>query len=108
MTASLSAGSGENGAPRFESYPERLVREAIERGEFDDNPYRGRPVRLGRPGAEKPWIVERLEREDLSGVLPEALRAARALREQRAERAGGQAGTSDERAHHGARKGRTA
>ena len=70
-------------APRFESYPERLVREAIERGKFDNNPYTGRPIDLGRPGAEKPWIVERLEREDLSGVLPAHLRA---LREMRGER----------------------
>ena len=71
-------------APRFESYPERLVREAIERGEFDGNPYAGRPVDLGRPGSEKPWIVERLGREDLSGVLPESLRALKAMREERA------------------------
>ena len=79
---------GRAGAPRFESYPERLVREAIERGEFDDNPYAGRPLPLGRPGDEKPWIVERLEREDLSGVLPEGLRALRALRRERAARDG--------------------
>ena len=70
--------------PRFESYPERLVREAVERGEFDNNPYTGRPIDLGRPGAEKPWIVERLEREDLSGVLPAHLRALRAMRGERA------------------------
>ena len=80
--------NGRTGAPRFESYPERLVREAIERGEFDDNPYAGRPLPLGRPGDEKPWIVERLEREDLSGVLPEGLRALRARRRERPARDG--------------------
>ncbi|MFT8395275.1 DUF1992 domain-containing protein [Propionibacterium sp.] len=62
----------------FESYPDRKVREAIERGDFDHNPLSGKPVHLGRPGAEKPWIVSRLEREDLSGVLPAPLQVRRA------------------------------
>ena len=77
---------------RFESYPERLVREAIERGDFNHNPYIGKPVDLGRPGGEKPWIVSRLEQEDLRGVLPPALQLRRAkediqqtLREVRSE-----------------------
>ncbi|MFZ2623792.1 MAG: DUF1992 domain-containing protein [Propionibacterium sp.] len=62
----------------FESHVDRLVREAIERGDFDHNPLTGKPLRLGRPGAEKPWIVSRLEREDLRGVLPAPLQVRRA------------------------------
>lgn len=62
----------------FESHVDRMVREAIERGDFDHNPLAGKPLRLGRPGAQKPWIVSRLEREDLSGVLPAPLQVRRA------------------------------
>ena len=69
------------GGERFESYPERLVREAIERGDFDHNPYAGRPVDLGRPGAERPWIVGWLEREHLKDVVPPALQLRRAKTE---------------------------
>ena len=36
-----------HGADRFESLPERLIREAIEAGEFDDLPGEGEPI----PGA---------------------------------------------------------
>ncbi|SER93060.1 protein of unknown function [Propionibacterium cyclohexanicum] len=63
---------------RFESYVDRIVREAIERGEFDHNPLSGKPVHLGRPGAEKPWILSRLEREDLGDTLPAPLQVRRA------------------------------
>ena len=59
----------EDFTPRYESYPDRLIREAMERGDFADNPLRGKPVKLGRPGEQKSWIQERLEREDLSGIL---------------------------------------
>ncbi len=56
---------------RFESYPDRLVREAMERGDFAHNPLHGKHIPLGRAGQNKPWIVERLEHEDLSGIVPE-------------------------------------
>ncbi len=59
----------EDFTPRYESYPDRLIREAMERGDFADNPLRGKPVKLGRPGEQKSWIQERLEREDLSAIL---------------------------------------
>ncbi|CEG92680.1 MULTISPECIES: DnaJ family domain-containing protein [Propionibacterium] len=67
----------EDFTPRYESYPDRLIREAMERGDFADNPLRGKPVKLGRPGEQKSWIQERLEREDLSGILPPPLQLRR-------------------------------
>lgn len=67
----------EDFAPRYESYPDRLIREAMARGEFSDNPLRGKPLPLGRAGAQKSWIQERLEREDLSGILPPPLQLRR-------------------------------
>lgn len=63
----------------FEGWAERQVRQAIERGEFDHLPGVGKPVYLGEPGRERPWIVDRMAREDLSGVLPAPL----ALRRQK-------------------------
>ncbi|CEG95564.1 DUF1992 domain-containing protein [Propionibacterium freudenreichii] len=67
----------EDFTPRYESYPDRLIREALERGDFADNPLRGKPVKLGRPGEQKSWIQERLEREDLSAILPPPLQLRR-------------------------------
>ena len=61
--------------PRYESPVERAIREAQERGEFDDLPGAGRPLDLR--GTDDPmWWVRRLaEREqlDLSAALPPAL-----------------------------------
>src|SRR6476661_1791 len=66
---------------KWESPVERAIREAQERGEFDNLPGTGKPLRsLGDPEREDPdWWVRRLaEREhlDLSGALspPLALR----------------------------------
>lgn len=54
----------------FESPVERQIREAMERGDFDNLPGAGRPLNLGRPGHERPWAERRMEGEDLAGVLP--------------------------------------
>ena len=48
----------------------RRIREAMERGEFDNLPGAGRPLDLGVPGRERSWAERRLDQEDLSGVLP--------------------------------------
>lgn len=43
--------------PRYETLPERLIREAIEAGEFDDLPGAGAPVPgAGRPDDELWWV----------------------------------------------------
>lgn len=59
----------------YESLAERRVREAQERGEFDNLPGAGKPLDLGDPGDEDWWIKSVLRRENLerSAVLPPAL-----------------------------------
>ena len=59
---------------RYESWVERQVREAIERGEFDNLPGTGKPI-LGLNGREDEnwWIKSKLEHEDMRGVLPASL-----------------------------------
>lgn len=56
-----------------ESFIDRLIREAQERGEFDNLPGMGRPI----PGLDKPydelwWVRQLLEREELS-IAPSTL-----------------------------------
>jgi hypothetical protein len=64
--------------PRWESPVEKAIREAQERGEFDDLPGAGRPLQLGDPeGPDDPlwWVRKFAERErlDLSLALPPPL-----------------------------------
>lgn len=59
---------------RFESLVERRIREAQERGEFDNLPGAGRPL----PGANEPydpewWVKSLLRREGESYPLPASL-----------------------------------
>jgi DnaJ homologue, subfamily C, member 28, conserved domain len=57
----------------YESWVERQIREAIERGEFDALPGRGKPIRgLGRD-EENWWVKAYLEREQLPLPLPTSL-----------------------------------
>lgn len=58
-----------------ESLAERLIRQAQERGEFDNLPGAGRPLDLGDPYDEDWWIKSVIRRENLDGssVLPPAL-----------------------------------
>src|ERR671911_2095762 len=59
---------------RYESWVERQVREAIERGEFDNLPGAGRPL-PGITGREDEnwWVKGLLEREQLPMPLPTSL-----------------------------------
>ena len=59
---------------RYESWVERQVREAIERGEFDNLPGAGRPLPAinGRED-ENWWVKSLLEREQLPMPLPTSL-----------------------------------
>jgi hypothetical protein len=57
------------GADRYESLPERLIREAIEAGEFDDLPGEGEPIPGGgRPDDELWWTRAWLKR---NGIGPQ-------------------------------------
>jgi len=74
----------------WESWIDRQIREAQERGEFDDLPGKGKPI----PGAARPrdemwWINDKLKREGATALPPslvlrreaeDALAAARAAR----------------------------
>ncbi|MEV0199535.1 DUF1992 domain-containing protein [Nonomuraea sp. NPDC050691] len=78
----------------FESWIDRQIREAEERGEFDDLPGKGKPLPdLDKPYDEMWWIKQKLRSEGLSMPLPptlalrkdaeEALAEARAARSER-------------------------
>jgi DnaJ-like protein len=56
---------------RFETWIDRQIRQAAERGEFDNLPGHGRPLRnLGRPHDEMWWVKDKLRREELSYLPP--------------------------------------
>ena len=59
----------------YESYAERLIREAMERGEFENLPGKGKPLEL--PDNDDPnwWIRRKMERDGLDPVaaLPPTL-----------------------------------
>jgi hypothetical protein len=67
---------------RYESWVERQVREAIERGEFDNLPGAGRPL-PGINGREDQdwWVKSLLEREQLPMPLPTSLALRREVAE---------------------------
>ncbi|MGV9379198.1 DnaJ family domain-containing protein [Nonomuraea sp. NPDC003707] len=64
----------------FESWIDRQIREAQERGEFDDLPGAGKPL-PDRPHDDMWWIKQKIESEGLSMPLPPTL----ALRKQAEE-----------------------
>lgn len=74
----------------FESWVEKQIREATERGEFDNLPGAGKPLRNAEgPYDEQWWIKEKMRRENVSALPPslalrkeaeDALAAARQAR----------------------------
>lgn len=65
----------------WETWTERLIREGVERGEFDQLPGAGRPI-AGLDGAhdELWWVRDKLRREELATLPPSlALRREREL-----------------------------
>jgi hypothetical protein len=57
----------------FETWIDRQVREAMDRGEFDNLPGAGKPIRgIDDPYDEMWWVKEKLRRENVS-VLPASL-----------------------------------
>lgn len=80
----------------FETWVDRQIREAAERGEFDDLPGAGKPLKgLNKPYDEMWWVRDKMERESLSCLPPtlalrkeaeDALAAARGARSEREAR----------------------
>jgi hypothetical protein len=65
MTRRKPAGAG------WESWIDRQIREAEERGEFDDLPGAGRPIPdLDKPFDELWWVKSKLRREGLTYAAP--------------------------------------
>ena len=63
----------------FESFVERQIKEAQERGEFENLPGAGKPLPdLDKPYDEHWWVKNLIEREQLS-ALPPALALKRAV-----------------------------
>ncbi len=58
--------------PQYESHIDRLIREATERGEFDNLPGAGRPLALGNADDPDWWIKGKMRAEglDFAGALP--------------------------------------
>jgi len=55
----------------FESWVDRQIRDATDRGEFDDLPGRGKPIAdLDRPRDELWWVRQKMHRENLSYLPP--------------------------------------
>jgi hypothetical protein len=78
----------------FGTWVERRIREATERGEFDDLPGAGRPIAdLDKPHDELWWVKQKLRREHLSYLPPTF-----ALRKEAEDalRAASQAGSEDQ------------
>ncbi|MCA8911173.1 MAG: DUF1992 domain-containing protein [Planctomycetes bacterium] len=60
-----------------ETWVDKLIREAIERGEFDNLPGKGKPIKgLDRPWSLNDWAREMIEREGVS-ILPPGLQLRR-------------------------------
>lgn len=67
----------------WESWVERQIQDAMERGEFDNLPGHGKPIPdLHEPYDELWWLRDKLRREQLSD-LPPALEVRRELDETR-------------------------
>jgi hypothetical protein len=63
---------------RYESIVDRQIREAQERGEFDDLPGSGKPLPgYGQGYDEDWWVKDWVRRENITGVLPTTLRLRR-------------------------------
>ena len=53
---------------QFENWIDRQIREAMERGEFDNLPGAGQPIELDT--SEDWWIKAKMQAENLEAVLP--------------------------------------
>ncbi|MDO5682569.1 MAG: DUF1992 domain-containing protein [Propionibacteriaceae bacterium] len=67
--------------PVFEGWIDRQIREAMERGEFDNLPGAGKPIPNLNDTDENWWIKGKLEREGIKPPLPNALALRREVEE---------------------------
>ena len=58
----------------YETPVDRAIREATERGEFDDRPGAGKPLRMRNSGDPDWWLKQLAEREQISPDLTVSLR----------------------------------
>jgi hypothetical protein len=59
---------------RQHQYVDLQIKQAMERGDFDDLPGAGKPIKgLGTQHDPDWWVKQLIEREKISGVLPPAL-----------------------------------
>jgi hypothetical protein len=82
-----SDGSTQRKPPglSFESWVDRQIRDASDRGEFDDLPGRGKPIEdLDQPADEMWWIRRKMQRENLS-YLPPTLALRKEVEDGRAD-----------------------
>lgn len=75
------AGEDRRGPVLNESWIDRQIREAIERGEFDNLEGAGRPLRSLDDRDPDWWVKAKLEREGIAPPLPDSLQ----LRKEREE-----------------------
>lgn len=67
----------------WESWIDKQIRDAMERGEFDDLPGKGKPLPdIDRPRDELRWVRQKLQREEIS-FLPPTLQVRKDLDEAR-------------------------
>lgn len=71
--------SAHDGVVRYESWVERQIREATERGEFSGLTGSGKPLDLGNPDDPDWWVKRYLEREglDASATMPPVMQLRR-------------------------------
>jgi hypothetical protein len=73
----------------FETWIDKQIREATERGEFDNLPGAGKPLPgEGRPDDEMWWIKQKMQAENLSFPLPGTLALRKEAEEARAAAVG--------------------
>lgn len=73
----------------FETWIDRQIREATERGEFDDLPGAGKPLPgEGKPHDEMWWIKQKMLEENLAFPLPGTLALRKEVEESLAEAMG--------------------
>ncbi|MEU4225056.1 DUF1992 domain-containing protein [Nonomuraea sp. NPDC026600] len=86
------------GGMSFESWIDRQIREATERGEFDNLPGAGKPLPdLDKPYDEMWWIKQKVRSEGLSMPLPPTLALRKSAEEALAEAAGARSETEARR-----------